>query len=241
MLTEKQQSVLAQLQDKTVGVIGIGLRSGVPLIRFLHSQGCKIVACDRKQRDEMAEVLAALQGIPLELQLGEDYLVGLERCDWLFRTPGMRPDVVQLQQAVAAGARLTSEIELVFALAEAPITGITGSDGKTTTTTLVDEMLRADGRQVFLGGNIGHSLLEDVLQIPATAEIVLELSSFQLISMDKSPAAALVTNLSPNHLDYHTSMAEYIQAKTNILRWQQEQDIVVLNWDNELTRQLTDA
>lgn len=238
MLTTKQQKVVNELKGKKVAVLGLGLRSGVPLIRFLHQLGCQIVACDLKEKEQLADVLSQLEGIPLELCLGADYLAGLTDCQVLFRTPFMRPDLPELKQAVARGAILSSEIELVFALADAPITGITGSDGKTTTTTLISEMLRADGRQVFLGGNIGNSLIEDVLQIPPGAEIVLELSSFQLMTLAASPHVAVITNLSPNHLDYHTSFAEYVNVKTNVLHQQDSKDIAVLNWDNALTQDL---
>lgn len=240
MLTSRQQTVINELKGKKVGVLGLGLRSGVPLIRFLHNLDCQVVGCDSKEAEQLQEVLAELRGIPLELRLGPDYLARLADCQVLFRTPFMRPDLPELQEAVARGALLSSEIELVFALAAAPITGITGSDGKTTTTTLISEMLRADGRQVFLGGNIGTSLIEDVLNIPTSAEIVLELSSFQLMTATTSPQAAVITNLSPNHLDYHPSFEEYVQVKTHVLRTQGADDIAVLNWDNELTKELSD-
>lgn len=187
MLTSKQQTVINALKGKKVGVLGLGLRSGVPLIRVLHKLDCQIVACDRKEAEHLQEVLAELQGIPLELRLGPDYLAHLADCQVLFRTPFMRPDLPELRVAVRQGACLSSEIELVFALAAAPIIGVTGSDGKTTTTTLISEMLRADGRRVFLGGNIGTSLIEEVLSIPNNAEIVLELSSFQLMTLANGP------------------------------------------------------
>lgn len=236
MPTAKQQAILAQLSGKRAAVLGIGLRSGVPLIRFLHQQGCLVTACDRNSEEKLQDAIAALSDVPVEYVLGPDYLDGIKGCDYLFRTPGMRPDLPEVKCAVAAGAKLTSEIELVFALAEAPITGITGSDGKSTTTTLVYEMLRVDGRSVSLGGNIGHSLIEDVLTIPSGAEIVLELSSFQLMGMTQSPSTAIVTNVTPNHLDYHGSMEEYIEAKAQIFRHQSDNDVLVLNWDSEVTR-----
>ncbi|NLW16868.1 MAG: UDP-N-acetylmuramoyl-L-alanine--D-glutamate ligase [Firmicutes bacterium] len=238
MLTSRQQQVIEKLKGKKVGVLGLGRRSGVPLIRFLHGLGCQIVACDRKEKEQLKDVLAQLGDIPVELRLGEEYLAHLSDCQVLFRTPFMRPDLPELQAAVQRGACLSSEIELVFALASAPITGITGSDGKTTTTTLISEILKADGRQVYLGGNIGYSLIEEVLHIPTSAEIVLELSSFQLMTLTDSPQAAVITNLSPNHLDYHTSFDEYVHVKTNLIRAQGEDDITVLNWDNRLTKDL---
>ena len=238
MLTERQRAVLAALQGKRAAVVGIGLRSGVPLIRFLLKHGCQVVACDRKPKEKLTDVFDALQGLSVEYQLGDDYLADLDRCQLLFRTPGMRPDLPELQRATATGAKLTSEIELVFALAEAPITGVTGSDGKTTTTTLIQQMLRADGRSVYLGGNIGHSLIEEVLAIPKTSEIVLELSSFQLMGMEESPSVAVVTNLSPNHLDYHLSLDEYVHAKRNVFAHQSSDGVAVYNWDNQVTREL---
>ncbi len=234
--TAKQQVVLNELSGKRAAVLGIGLRSGVPLIRFLHQQGCIVVACDLKPKEKLQDVFAALADVPVEYVLGPDYLSELKGCDFLFRTPGMRPDLPEISDAVAAGAKLTSEIELVFALAEAAITGVTGSDGKSTTTTLVYEMLKADGRSVSLGGNIGHSLIEEVLDIGPDADIVLELSSFQLMGMEQSPSTAIVTNITPNHLDYHGTMDEYIEAKMQIFQHQASNDILVLNWDNEVTR-----
>ncbi len=230
---------ISDLRGKRVAVMGLGLRSGVPLVRFLDTLGCKVTVFDRNSRNRLDEAVRALAGLPFELVCGEDYLKGLSGFDYLFRTPIMRPDLPEIKQAVAEGAILSSEIELIFALCRAPITAVTGSDGKTTTTSLVYEIIKKSGREVYLGGNIGRSLIEGVLAIPATAEVVLELSSFQLMTMRRSPAVAVMTNISPNHLDVHKSYEEYTQAKANIWRWQSPGDVAVFNLDDEMTNAMS--
>ena len=224
------------LRGRKVAVMGIGLRSGVPLINFLVEQGSIVTAFDQKKTEQLGDVQKALVGKNVEYVLGGEYLKQLEGYDLLFKTPIMRPDLPELLKAVAEGARLTSEIELVFDLAQAPITAVTGSDGKTTTTSLIYAILKEAGREAYLGGNIGQSLIEQILDIPATAHIVLELSSFQLLPMKQSPRVAVVTNISPNHLDVHSSYAEYVAAKANIWRYQSQEDYVVLNYDDSTTR-----
>jgi len=169
------------------------------------------------------------------LQLGEDYLRDLTE-DVIFRTPGMRPDLPELTAAVERGSELTSEMEVFFDVCPCPIIAVTGSDGKTTTTTIIAELLRSEGRTVHLGGNIGHPLLADTGNMKPSDIAVLELSSFQLLTMTRSPHIAVVTNLSPNHLDVHKDYAEYISAKENIFTHQVEKDIAVFNADNEVTR-----
>lgn len=226
------------LRGKKAAVLGIGLRSGVPLIRFLVKHGAEVTACDKKTTEQLQEVLNALRGVPVQYELGEDYLSKLYGLDYIFKTPVMRPDLPELLAAQQAGAALSSEIELVFDLARAPITGITGSDGKTTTTSLVHAILREAGLKTYLGGNIGQSLIEKIEEVPSDARIVLELSSFQLMPMTQSPHVAIITNLSPNHLDVHVSYQEYIEAKENIWRYQKPGDFIVLNYDNEVTRKM---
>jgi len=224
------------LRGRRVAVMGIGLRSGVPLINFLVDQGAIVTAFDQKSPEQLGDVQKALAGKNVEFVLGGEYLKHLEGYDLLFKTPIMRPDLPELLQAVAEGARLTSEIELVFDLAQAPITAVTGSDGKTTTTSLIYAILKEAGCEAYLGGNIGQSLIEQVVDIPATAHIVLELSSFQLLPMQQSPRVAVVTNISPNHLDVHSSYSEYVAAKANIWRYQSPEDYVILNYDDATTR-----
>lgn len=226
------------LRGKRAAVMGIGLRSGVPLIRFLVKHGALVTAFDKKTREQLKEVCTALQGVCVQYELGEEYLTKLHGFDYLFKTPVMRPDLPELITAQEEGAVLTSEIELVFDLARAPITGITGSDGKTTTTSLVHAIFREAGFDTYLGGNIGQSLVEKIETVPSEARIVLELSSFQLMPMAQSPHVAIITNLSPNHLDVHKHYEEYIAAKENIWRYQKPNDFVVLNQDNYLTRRM---
>lgn len=227
---------LESLRGKKAAVMGIGRRSGVPLIKFLLRHGATVTAFDRKNLEQLENVLNELEGLDVEYILGGDYLTKLHGYDLLFKTPIMRPDLPELQDAILEGAVLTSEIELVFDLVKAQITGITGSDGKTTTTSLVNAVLSHAGRRTYLGGNIGQSLIEQVESIPADASVVLELSSFQLMPMQQSPHVSVITNLSPNHLDVHTSYQEYIHAKANIWRYQSAGDYIILNFDDELTK-----
>lgn len=231
---------LESLKGKKAAIMGIGLRSGVPLIKFLLKHGVAVTAFDKKSAEQLSDVMHALRSLPVEFVLGGDYLSNLHGFDMLFRTPIMRPDLPELLAAIDEGATLTSEIEMVFALARAPITGITGSDGKTTTTSLISAILNHAGRSTYLGGNIGQSLIEQVEFINADADIVLELSSFQLMPMRESPHVAVITNLSPNHLDVHKSYEEYVAAKENIWRYQSVKDYIVLNFDDSLTRAMAE-
>ncbi|MGE5554529.1 MAG: UDP-N-acetylmuramoyl-L-alanine--D-glutamate ligase [Betaproteobacteria bacterium] len=223
------------LAGKRVAVVGLGV-SNVPLIRFLRRKGALVTGCDQKRAEELGERVAELEALGCRLRLGPDYLSGLAGQEIIFLTPGMRKNLPAIERAKAAGTAVSSEIRLVFALCRAPILGITGSSGKTTTTMLCDRILKADGGEVWTGGNIGRPLIEAVEEIPPSAKVVLELSSFQLEDLTQSPCLAVVTNVTPNHLDQHASMEEYIEAKKRIFRFQGPQDICVLNRDNEVTR-----
>ena len=224
---------LESLKGRTVTVIGIGV-SNTPLIEMLCKSGNRVVACDRKSREALGETAEHLEDLGAELKLGSDYLKCLEP-GVIFRTPGMRPDLPELVDAVERGAVLTSEMEVFFEVCPCPIIAVTGSDGKTTTTTIIAELLRASGKTVYLGGNIGHPLLAEAEDMREEDIVVLELSSFQLMTMQKSPHIAVVTNLSPNHLDVHKDYQEYISAKENIFTHQSVNDISVFNADNEVT------
>ena len=162
------------------------------------------------------------------------------RADVVFRTPGMRPDVPALLEARSRGSIVTSEMEIFFEVCPCTIIGVTGSDGKTTTTSIIADMLRAAGRTVYLGGNIGHPLLCDAEKMKRDDVAVVELSSFQLLDMKRSPHIAVMTNLAPNHLDMHRDMAEYIAAKENIYLHQSADDIAIFNEDNDITRALSE-
>ncbi len=226
------------LKGQSIAVIGMGT-SNTPLIRMLLRSGLKVTVCDRSPRERVEEQAAELESLGARLQLGEDYLNKLHRFDLIFRTPGLSPNTPELRQAVERGSQLTSEMELFFRLCPCPIIGVTGSDGKSTTTTLIGEFLKEAGFHVFVGGNIGRPLLPDVASMTAEDMAVVELSSFQLMTMDQSPQVAVFTNLSPNHLDYHHTMEEYTAAKVNIFKHQGPEDRAVFNYDNDVTRALS--
>lgn len=227
------EAYLNSLRDKTVAVIGIGV-SNQPLIELLLGRGVAVTACDKKDRAALGALADRLEALGAKLHLGPDYLKGLDQ-DVIFRTPGMRPDLPELTAAVARGSVLTSEMEVFFEVCPCPKIAVTGSDGKTTTTTIIAELLRRAGRTVHLGGNIGHPLLAETGDMRPGDVAVLELSSFQLLTMTHSPHIAVVTNLAPNHLDVHKDFAEYISAKENIFTHQTAEDIAVFNADNEIT------
>ena len=229
---KNMEEYLQELRSKKVAVIGIGV-SNLPLIKLLNKAGVSVTACDRKEKNELAFYADKLERHGVTLSLGKDYLTSLDEADVIFRTPGLRPDVPELLAATERGAVLTSEMEMFFDVCPAHIIAITGSDGKTTTTTLISELLKAAGKKVFLGGNIGNPLLPQVGEMTADDYAVVELSSFQLMTMRKSAPVSVVTNLSPNHLDVHKSYKEYVEAKTNIFRYQDSDGIVVLNADCE--------
>lgn len=225
---------LTSLKNKRVAVIGIGV-SNTPLIRMLLGAGIDVTACDKNNRDGLGDTAEELERLGARLQLGEDYMAGLDQ-DVIFRTPGLRPDVPTLEAARERGAEITSEMEVFFRVCPCKIIAVTGSDGKTTTTTIISELLKAAGYNVHVGGNIGRPLLSDAASMDPSDVAVLELSSFQLMTMNQSPDIAVVTNVSPNHLDVHKSMDEYIAAKANVFAHQSSQCLAVFNYDNDITR-----
>ena len=224
---------IESLRHKTVAVIGVGV-SNTPLLELLLAEGIRVTACDKRSREQMGEQAEHLEQLGCELHLGADYLKDLD-ADVIFRTPGLRPDVPEIAACVDRGAVLTSEMEVFFEVCPCTIIAVTGSDGKTTTTTIIAELLKAAGKRVWVGGNIGHPLLCEADGMLATDYAVLELSSFQLMTMKHSPHIAVVTNLAPNHLDVHRDMAEYVAAKENIFRHQSGEDVAVFNADNDIT------
>ena len=208
------EQYLGGLLDKRVGVIGAGV-SNMPLIRMLRAAGVRVTVHDKKEPTELGDGYATLATLGVDFVLGAHYLDALDE-DVIFRTPGVHPRF--LEKARANGSEITSEMELFFLVCPCPIIGITGSDGKTTTTTLVSEILKHAGYTVYLGGNIGAPLLPRVNEMKEDDLAVVELSSFQLMGMKHSPHVAAITNLTPNHLDYHKDFDEYVQAKTAIYR-----------------------
>lgn len=228
-----KEQFFTSIQGKTVTFCGIG-RSHMPLIRLFQEKGALVSARDKRSLEELGDNGKALQEWGVQLILGENYLEDL-REDIIFRTPGMKYHLPQLEAARKRGAAVTSEMEVFFQLCPCKIYAVTGSDGKTTTTSIIAELLKAQGKIVHLGGNIGKPLLPEIESIQPEDCAVVELSSFQLISMRESPDVAVVTNLSPNHLDVHKDMQEYIDAKKNILLHQGAFSRTVLNAGNEIT------
>lgn len=232
------QSFLSSLKGKRVAVIGIGV-SNTPLIRMLLRAGISVTACDQNEEMQTSDLAEELESLGASLQFGKDYLRGLTQ-DVIFRTPGMRPDHPALLEAAGNGSVITSEMEVFFDLCPCPIFAVTGSDGKTTTATILARLLQEAGYTTYLGGNIGKPLLSQVGDMLPEDKVVLELSSFQLMSMKKSPEVAVVTNVSPNHLDVHTSMEEYTEAKARIFQNQGPGQTVVLNDDNAITKRFAE-
>lgn len=227
------EQYFSSLQNKKVAVLGLGV-SNRPLVRLLLEFGCSVVGCDKTPRENLDAEVLQLEQMGCKLHVGEDYLEGVE-ADVVFRTPGMHPGNPAIVALRSRGAQITSEMEVFFEVCPCHLIAVTGSDGKTTTTTLISEMLKAAGKTVWLGGNIGTPLLPLVRKMQKEDYAVVELSSFQLMDMTRSPERALITNLAPNHLDIHKDMEEYVEAKKNIFRYQDSQGLLVLNGDNEIT------
>ena len=223
--------------NKNVAVVGIGV-SNIPLIEFLISLGAKVTAFDKKDSTKLKDVISKYEKSGVKFQLGEGYLDKLTGFDVVFKTPSMRIDSEALVKCKEEGAYITSEMEEFVKYCPAKIYGITGSDGKTTTTTLIYKILSKAGYKTWVGGNIGKPLFSNIDKITEKDRVVLELSSFQLMTMDCSADVAVVTNLSPNHLDMHKDMEEYIDSKKNIYKYQNKDNLLVLNKDNDITRSM---
>ncbi len=225
-----------EINGKKVSVIGIGI-SNIPLIKMLVSVGAKVTAHDKRDIKALGETYDMLLEIGVKFALGEDYLKLIPSdVDYIFKTPGIRYDVPEIAEKLERGAKLSSEMNLFFDLCPALIIGVTGSDGKTTTTTLISELLKKEGYVCHVGGNIGMPLVDKTEEIGEDDKVVLELSSFQLHTINKCPHIAVVTNVTPNHLDWHTDLKEYETAKKNIFLNQKDGDLTILNYDNDVTR-----
>jgi len=225
------------IKGKKVGVVGIGV-SNIPLIHFLVGLQAVVTAFDKKTYSLLGKVAIDFENIGVELVLGEDYLNDLTGFDVIFKTPSMRIDNPALLKAKQEGTYITSEMEEFIKYCPAKTYGVTGSDGKTTTTTIIYNILKIEGYKTWVGGNIGIPLFSNIEEITKDDKVVLELSSFQLMTMNVSTDVAIVTNLSPNHLDIHKNMKEYIDAKKNIFKYQRDGDLLILNKDNALTYDL---
>ncbi len=235
--TNRIQDYKNSIKGKRISVCGIGI-SNLPLIDFLLSAGANITARDMKEKKDLGDIATELEEKGVSLVCGSSYLDDITD-EIIFRTPGLRYDKPGFARAVKNGAVLTSEMQVFFDLCPCTKIGVTGSDGKTTTTTLISEILKASGKRVWLGGNIGKPLLPDVDKMTPDDFAVIELSSFQLHTMTSSPEIAVVTNISPNHLDYHTDYQEYIDAKKNI--YKNRNDITfITNAENDITVGMSD-
>ena len=232
------QQLQELIQGKKVAFIGAGVSHKRCIEQFVEL-GAQVTLCDQKKSlDDFGDYADTLRRLKVNLSLGEHYTDGFAGQDIIMRTPGYEYYKPALQAALKAGAMVTSEVELFFEFCPCEIVAVTGSDGKTTTTTLISKMFEAAGRKVFLGGNIGAALLPQLADVTSDAVAVVELSSFQLISMRRSPKVAVVTNVTPNHLDHHKDMQEYIDAKRNILLYQKQPCRAVLGYENEISRSM---
>lgn len=244
-MKEKFENFKKNIEGKKVAVIGVGI-SNRPLIKFLYGLGADITAFDALPSDD--PVLSRtienfeIEGVNINWSVGEGYLDSLltESFDYIFKTPKMRVENEYLAKAKARGSVLTSEMEMFISLCPCKIFGITGSDGKTTTTTLVSEMLKKEGYTVYCGGNIGTPLLDRIEEINEDDMVVLELSSFQLLHMADACDVAIVTNVTPNHLDFHKDYDEYIESKTHIFKNQNCFSKLILNSACEITYNMKD-
>ena len=227
------EQYFTDLKGKRVAVLGLGV-SNRPLVRLLLQYGADVSGGDRTPREKLDEEVLELERLGCKLYLGDEFYKDME-AQIAFRTPGMHPENPAVRHFKAMGAQITSEMAAFFEVCPCSIIAITGSDGKTTTTTLISEMLKAAGKTVWLGGNIGTPLLPLTPNMKAGDVAVVELSSFQLMDMTRSPHRAVVTNLTPNHLDVHKDMAEYVDAKRNIFLYQPADGLLILNADNAIT------
>ena len=224
-----------EMKFRKIAFIGVGV-TNTDLIKLFLKKGIQVTICDRKDPDKMGDVYNQLKSLGAEFCLGDTYLDTLTDFDVVFRSPGMYFNNPKLADARKKGVVITSEMEVFFDLCPCKIYAVTGSDGKTTTTTIIAGLLEKSGKKVYKGGNIGKALLPLIEEI--NENDAAELSSFQLISMRKSPDVAVITNIAPNHLDVHGTMEEYIDSKKNLIIHQNAFSKTVLNLDNETTNDL---
>ena len=234
---EKLEEFNNFLDGKQVAIIGMGV-SNIPLLDYFYDKNAKVTVFSTNALSD--EIMAKINKYRYEVELGEDNLSRLKGFDIIFRSPSALPTKHEFQSAVKKGAILTSEIEMVLKLAPCKIIGVTGTEGKTTTTSLIYEICKKAGYNCFLGGNIGKPIFTKINQMKPEDIVILELSSFQLMGMTVSPNIAVVTNIFPDHLNVHKSYEEYQDAKKSIFRNQTEEGIVILNKDNEITEKFAD-
>lgn len=225
------------LDSKKVAIIGMGV-SNLPLLDYFYDKNAKVTVFDKNTPSD--EIMEKINKYRYEVEIGEYNLSRLNGFDIIFRSPSVLPTREELVTAANKGAIITSEIEMVLKLAPCKIIGVTGTEGKTTTTSIIYEILKSSGKNCFLGGNIGKPIFTEIKNMKPEDIVVLELSSFQLMGMRVSPDISVVTNMYPDHLNIHSSYEEYQQAKKNIFLHQNENGVVILNYDNEITRKFAD-
>ena len=234
---EKLEEFNKYLRNRKVAIIGLGV-SNIPLLDYMNDRDAIVTVFDERTIDKIpTEALEKIRQYEINSYFGEDCLKNLEGFDIIFRSPSCMPNREEIQEEVNRGAIITSEIEMVLQMSPSTVIGVTGSDGKTTTTTLIYEIIKAKGYKCFLGGNIGTPLFTRIEEMMPEDIVVLEMSSFQLMDMEISPNISVITNITPNHLNIHKDYEEYIDAKKNIFKYQDKNGIVILNYDNELTRE----
>ena len=237
-INRKLEEFNKSIENKKIAIIGIGV-SNIPLVEYFSKHNANVTVFDRKTLDKLDEkAIETIKKYNIDYSLGENNLSKLKEFDYIFRSPSCRPDTKELVEEANRGAIITSEIEMLIKLCPGTVVGITGSDGKTTTTSLTYAILKEKGYDCYLGGNIGIPLFTKLNEMTPESIVVLELSSFQLMNMEVSPKISVITNISPNHLDIHKSYQEYIDCKKNIFLHQSSDGILVLNADNEITSKM---
>lgn len=234
---EKLESFNKFLKGKKVAIIGLGV-SNLPLLKYMYYQKADVTVFDQKEEEKIEKKnIDEVKKYNFKMSLGKDCMKNLNGFDIIFRSPSFLPTRPELVKEKNRGAIVTSEIEMLMKLTPSKIIGVTGSDGKTTTTSLIYSILKEAGYNTYLGGNIGIPLFTKVEEMKPEDIVVLELSSFQLMGMEVSPNIGVITNITPNHLNIHKDYNEYIEAKKTIFKHQNENDVIVLNYDNEITRE----
>lgn len=236
-VNEKLEEFNSYLKNRKVAIIGLGV-SNIPLLKYMHDVEANVTLFDNRNIDDIPkELVDTIISYGMEFSFGPNNLSKLVNFDIIFRSPSCLPTIPELQAEAERGAIVTSEIEMLMEMCPGLIIGVTGSDGKTTTTTLIYKIMKAGGYNCYLGGNIGTPLFTKLPEMRPEDVVILELSSFQLMGMKISPKISVITNVTPNHLNIHSSLEEYIEAKKNIFKYQNEDGILVLNYDNEVTRE----
>lgn len=237
MKNQKLEEFNNYMKNRRIAVIGLGV-SNLPLLDYLHEMKSKVMVFDQREIDEIgSDIMSKITEYGFEFSLGADYLEKLRGFDFIFRSPSCLPTVPELAREARRGAIVTTEIEMLIEMCPGTVIGVTGSEGKTTTTSIIYDILKKAGLTTWLGGNIGTPLFTKLPEMTPEDIVVLELSSFQLMEMKVSPHISIITNITPNHLNIHKDYEEYIEAKKCIFKYQNENDILILNYDNEITRE----